>query len=454
MAKAFRPIVSALQLRKYLIHSALGLAAIGLSRNVSATEAPKLEKALHDNAPKIIQKLLERDCRGVGVLKFRVQKGGGRPTDNAGPFNTFVTDRLEAALVLANPRDETRQLKLIHNASGVAAKIPGASHLNPDGTTKLFSQSYPPAWGKTEVSPDAFLTGVISVAPDYASMRVNVLAVQRDKPLEALLSFDADLDGALLSEMGESYKLRGIPGSPSPGRDSPAEEVVRVRSQAQAHPLRDDPAVALFVDYSGRPVEFRFENGEALIPEPREGQSVSLRIESRGIRNMRLGAVLKVNGENVLHKERKRDIDCMFYRLDKAKGPIVVDGFQIDGKTAERFRVASIPESKSLEMHYGPDVGTISLTVFKEITQPQPVVDYSDEAPDLAAIAAASFPPQPPINPEALKAQMHNFVQKSTTRGVITTGARIRQEIEEVQDKIVLDPEPIMSVVVRYYRPQ
>ena len=56
----------------------------------------------------------------------------------------------------------------------MAANIPGASHLSAEGRQKLFTASYPLAWGSETVEADAFFTGAVSISSDLKTMVVGM----------------------------------------------------------------------------------------------------------------------------------------------------------------------------------------------------------------------------------------------------------------------------------------
>src|SRR5258708_3532685 len=79
--------------------------------NAPAKKLPSLEKALVDSCPAILDHLRKAEHSTVGVLKFQVQRGKGPLTDNAGPINRRMADRLETALILALKDDSIRILR-------------------------------------------------------------------------------------------------------------------------------------------------------------------------------------------------------------------------------------------------------------------------------------------------------------------------------------------------------
>jgi hypothetical protein len=413
-----------------------------------------LAEALQWHAPLIAEKLVRGNCRTVGVLKFQVRRGNGQPKLDAG--NSMFAQQVENALALLNPNGANLQLNLIHDASAVAATIPGADHLSVDGRKRLFSESYPMAWGDKMVDAEAFLTGIIHVADDQKSVRVNLQLIHKQKDeikLQSFHHFDAKTDGETLFQLNPQPMLRSAASSRRDSRVQAVEIAHRASSDVQARqPQAPRPGVTLRFLYDGRLMTPTFENGDAFLPEPREGQLVQLVLERQGACAKPLCAVVKVNGENVLFRERHRDSECTFYRLDKAVQPITINGYQIDNNRAERFRVGALSESQTLQMYYGLDVGIITLAVFEPLDGDLSTAATLEQGPDLAAIASARFPARPPINAEALQAEMRAQVEKPASRGVITRGGAVGQAIDLLPDQMKLNPDPIMTAVIKYRR--
>ena len=426
------------------------LAALNLTclvRLCRADEKPTLERKLLEQAPEIVNELASQGLRRVGVLKFRVETRPGVATDRCGDFNLRLAEQLEAALAIANPQEAQRQIQLVRGASQVAHAIQGASHLTPAGLEKLFSASYPLAWGNANVSVDAFVTGVVQLEPTQETIRVNILVVKPGADLKPLVRpFVIATDPTILSQIGSSFHIRGP-------MDDPAQSASAARERPQERfPLRDQPSVALKIYYGGRPVNLEFRDGGAWIPEPRIGEKVMLQLERLDRAAGALGAVLKVNGENTAHRQRLPDVDCWKWILKPGGKPTTIWGFQANQDKANEFQVVSLEESK--EFHYGPELGLISLTVFRKASLPPPAVELTDEDADLLAISRAAFPDKPARSPEALQAQLRLNAADNRTkgvRGVIVAGQEVDQKIRLEDHQ--WDPQPVLSAVIRYYKP-
>src|SRR5712691_1030193 len=166
-----------------LVRAAAAAALLAACTWPARADFDDLDARLHEQAPKLIEYLQKNNCENVGVLKFLVDRGDGKPSDNAGPLNAGVAGRLEVALLLAL-RDE--KPGVVYQANEVAAKIRGASHLTAEGRQKFFRRPYVLAWGLPErtVKPDRFLTGLVSLSKDLRQTTVRIDAFDRDGKLD------------------------------------------------------------------------------------------------------------------------------------------------------------------------------------------------------------------------------------------------------------------------------
>jgi hypothetical protein len=416
-----------------------------------AAAAPTLEEALVAHAPAVVKRLQAMGCRNVGVLKFLVTKDGDKLSDNVGPLNMTLANRLEIALVLAN--DPKNPLGVIENASAVAQRTTGANHLNREGRLKLFGARYPLAWGKEQVDADGFVTGTVQVSKDLRTLTVSLLAFNKEDNKLAQVGddFEAANRPTALSEMGESFVLRGAFDDGTVETKEREEKVIQVAAKVKGleakYPLEEkSPPVALTAFYDGKPAPIEYRDGKAYLPEPREGQKVVFGLARDGSKE-RYGAVLKVNGENTLYRQKLPDLQCRRWILDPGDGPCKIPGFQKDDKTTEEFRVLSATESRAREINYGADVGTVALTVFRERKGKAKPEDNSEEGAALAAVAKGALPEKNAKNYYALKSQL----LADANRGLIVEGADAKNPVKTVTFEP--DPIPVMSVTIIYYRP-
>jgi hypothetical protein len=221
------------------------------------------------------------------------------------------------------------------------------------------------------------------------------------------------------------------------------QEAVKVFERQTKHPAQESNVpVALEVSYDNSKVPLEFRGGKAYIPEPRQGQTVVLGLK-RDAGKVRYGVVLKVNGENTLEKERLPDLACHKWILDPGYGPWAIRGFQV-GDVIEKFRVASIAESKIREVNYGADVGTITMTVFREQTRKVRPKFLDENEQFQVVIQKLAELPQHAANYQALKASL----LEDANRGLIVEGQRIPSKVETVS--FTADPNPIMCLTIVY----
>ncbi len=431
--------------------------------------ADELEKQLLKQAPLIMEQLTLRGYQNVGVLKFRIKKGKQDSSDQVGSLNLRLTKKLELALVVAN--DARNPIGLVADASQVAAKIPGASHLSAEGREKLFSREYPLAWGDQEVKPDAFLTGVALISPDLRTMTVGVLGFdQSSETLFPVAKFEVTPDLEDLLDSGESFTVRGVfdDGSLSltqeERKDKATQEALTTSLavkqetegnsspiESKEHPLNSsDAPIELEIKYDNQVQAIEFRDGAAFVAEPQEGQTVTL-VVRRKSNDKRLGLVLKVNGENTLGRGTVADARAKTWVLEPGRREWGFQGYyDTANNTMERFKVLSQDESKAKEIDYGEFVGSISVSVFPEqkVKPKVSAVLLTDEGEDFQILTQGEFPTEKASNLGALKQQL----AQNVTRGLISNGDAEEESLGST--KFLKDTIPIMTATIKYYSPQ
>jgi hypothetical protein len=435
----------------------VGAVAVWLTVAPTAVPAQEsLEQALLTRAPELIAHFQKQQYQNVGVLKFLVHRAGeDKLRDNAGTLNLLLARRLEMALLLAN--DPTDPVGIIKDASAVAEKTPGASHLDKERRLKLFQPKYPLAWGNAQVPASAFVTGIAHISADLKTLTVSLLVFDREhnKVEPVLKDFTAANRAEHLAEMGVSFLLRGIfddgkveIGSPKDKQQQKIlEQAAQVYEAKAAHPAKEaNPPVLLEVNYDGRPVPPEVRDGKAFIPEPGEGQKVKLVLKHDGGKE-RYAVAVKVNGVNTLEKQRLPDLYCWKWVLYPGDGPLTIDGYTVGDRKID-FRVLSQAESKAKEVDYGAEVGMITMTVFREARgkEPVPGIDYT-----AAKIKVLEALPELPSkdNYGALKATLMDTIN----RGLIGEGDQHKTQVVQTVP-FRPDPRPLMCLTVVYYKRQ
>jgi mono/diheme cytochrome c family protein len=419
------------------------------------TTAPtaNFEEELLKQAAITLDFLRQKGCKTVGVLKFRVQRlGEAEATDNAGPLNLTLATRLELAMALAN--DDKNPIAVIRDASRVADVVPNGNHLYRAGREKLFGRKYPLAWGKDDpqLVPDAFVTGVVRFSPDLARMGITLLAFDKEvdkvyKQEEFYVACDPDL----LVEAGESYLLRDVLKDKQPLAPAKAVKAAfALHKEEVVSPLLDQKApVRLEVRYDGKPVQVKFENGKFLLPEAKEGQKVSFVVQRLAAADDRLAVVLKVNGQSTLFRETLPDVQCRKWVLEPGVASLTIDRIQTDIKDDKGdLVVQAVPRSKPDQFRYTPDVGTVSVVVFRE-AKGTPVA--REGAEDQAAIGRAAYPKEQANDLASLKELLRKEGAQENAAHSLAAPEKEGGEIKEVEFKA--DPTPVMALTMICQRP-
>jgi hypothetical protein len=437
----------------------LGFAAGLLTAFAPVSQAGSLEQELLRNAPQLMKNLRDKGYKNVGVLKFRVRKGNAEPSDSVGTLNLTLANRTEMALVLVNDPATDKQIGIIQDASSVAAKLNGASHLNREGLQTLFGAKYPLAWGKEQVKPDALVFGEADITADLREMKVSMGIVDKQvgsSPRDRVIAFTVPVESDLLSEMGESFLVRGLftVTKATKVEAGPAlAYAANVKANKEPYPLDDknDPPVSLEIWYGKTKVPFTVQGGRATIPTPQPNEKVVLRIVRNPKNTGRYGIVLKVNGENTIFQQKGPDYKCLKWVLEPEMKKLEVFGYAVKGEDAWRqFKVLTPAAARGLEVYYGHDIGTISMTVYAE--QPP---DYKKEDPkdeNYAALAAGYYPEEKSDTLAGLQHAMREYgADAGTTRGLVAPGVKVGGGgTREVGFKAF--PSPALSATISYYQ--
>lgn len=330
-------------------------AAVAFAAARPAAAAVRLPEGMARAAEQVVAFINAQGYGNVGVLKFRVRKQGSEAGETVGTINRDLATQLETALVIKRKQPATFVLLL--DASDTAAATPGAGDATAEARDKLFTARYRPAWGDASnpVAADAFITGVVVVDRELETMRVVVSAIEKQGEPREIVSFDAVIEPALLGPLGESFSTRGMlnaglpriarqeqatgstaSGGPAAGQlHHVSTDAASISAGDKPHPLADSTApVTLVVAYDGKESPLEFRQGKAFVPEPGEGQKVTITVRKRKAGDgRRIGVVLKVNGENTAMRERAPDLHCYKWILSDAIPAVTVRGFQVDRET-------------------------------------------------------------------------------------------------------------------------
>jgi hypothetical protein len=463
--------------RKLPIACIAGMLTLALSANAAraADDLPALDQALRDNAPKIVKKLRERNCKNVGVLKFMVRTGDGPARDNVGPLNTSLADRLEVALVLA--LDDDSLGIIAHAGKGVVdSNNQRATHLTEAGRKELFEinkKYFHIPWKVGEgVKPDAFLTGEARLSPDRRSMRIAVqlFVIGDPETVCTICEFSAATDLRTLTETGITFSTRGF-------GDDPAKLVAKATEGAPqstdnhddllkkaAHALADldKSPIKLEILYDKQPQRVEMSpvdsdktyNVLLRVPTPKDRHKVSFRLSPTD--RDTYGVVLKINGQNSIERQQQDALDCRKWILQAGDAPITVRGYQLNDTDMDEFKVQSKFESELNSVYYGENAGTINLVVYRAGKAEDAIVKNDDPVATISR-GMLSLHGEPMATDrkrfqEQLRKETGTDAREARSRGLVTGSGNIGNSPVKRVD-FHPDPIPVLSVTIRYFDP-
>lgn len=451
----------------------------------SLSRADNLDASLATYAPQVVKYLKEKNCTNVGIFKFRVKKGEEKATLKAGPLNASMASRLENALILAN--DPKAPIGIIHDADHVAIekKLPG--YAKAEDRRKIFETRFPLAWGNETVTPHTFLTGQVSVATNKKSVNVVIEAFDRNAAnTSRVVSFDVPVDRPLLCDLGESFALsrstlrkkrsfedieeaasedadqRDKSGVPPPGAAGPPSPTTPAPSTSSDEKLID--LEILYDDVKQTVAPDPANGGELRVAEPRNGQKV--KIAFRNLTSETLGVVVMINGINSNRKQEGDPVQVSKW-LPGPGERYVLEGFQLDEKNVQLWRVATDAETEALT--YTENLGLISVYVFRtgkdlNIAKPD---ENSDEPPPKGMNISRSANLRAGMKSRAVKPATFAALQKEREdqtglhlkpgtqkrRGAIIEDSKTKEDQRVIQASLP-NPQLVMSMQIRYYKPK
>jgi hypothetical protein len=478
--------------------TAVWLAAIGTLHADEPT--PTIEKAMRREAPGLLEELHKRGYKHVGVLTFLAARGDEKPRATVGALNRSLADRLEVALVLAQPEKDT--LDVILNASDAiaATKNKMYAHDTAAGRALFFAEGrrppFKPSWGAGDsdaggvVTADAFLTGEARLSPDLKTVNVTVQLFDRDHTdkLCSLRTFTAAVDWRTLAESGVSFARKRGSGIKDPDEEPQPAVVVAKDNDDPPYYRPDDPRderlkqwkattqespVKLRVYYTKDPNRLN-ENElvsvtDGAVPEPEMGRKVAIVLENTDKPDdpaaSTYGVVLMVNGENTIGRETLTSAKDSRKWVLKPGDKITIGGFQEDAEKAQEFKVVAADEAKPRGISYDVTaIGTISMVVFRGA---RPGDDRDDALvlqderrdPEMKSLGRGSLrvAAGTPMTLAALKGALEEDTKArsgrdypSGRRGVIAAGESVVSETREVAFRAL--PQPVAAEVLRYYK--
>jgi hypothetical protein len=437
-----------------------------------------IDKAFVKAAPQIIDRLKERKASSVGVLKFLVQRGEAKPDDSVGELNMSMADRLEAALLLANPDEK---LGIIERASVavVANNNRQANQLTEEGRQAFFGDTYRLAWGNKKVKPSAFVTGLATIAKDLKTVTIELVMFGEDGQVERIGEpIVVPAARRTLVEAGYSYVLteKAAPNIFDGARGSRTTKgtLAKIKDEDEAAAVSqttcqdgvrftassaiNDSPVKLTVLYDGKPIAI---DGDR-VPEPRDSDRVTFLLENSD-QKFAYAVVLKVNGKNTLFLEEAEAGQCLKWILPP-RSKLEVRGFQEDESKAVPFKILSVRDSEENVFRYGDLTGTVRLIAFRgeQVSEDPSAIEKKDAEPQELHMAAVARGAKCLVKGEdragSLAARKADLLgreaQLDGMRGVIDKGTK--KEDRPIQ-RVYFRPLPTVAVAditIRYYSPK
>lgn len=449
----------------------LAAALLGLAVVAPARGGELLEDVLDAKATGVLQDLRRQNLSPVGVLKFTAEKDG-KAVDDLGELGHTLATRTHYALATKN---KNKSFSLLENPGKrvVDAENAAANHLTEAGRKAFFDSKFQPTHGAAElVKASAFVTGLVRVGEK--TLTIKLQAFDHTGKLADLTDWwTVDFTPTLRGEAGKGYAMNKeqrakLISGPKPKREEIQDLVMKASltvvgpedKPAAKNPLANCP-VEWEIYYDGKrqtPV------GTAL-PEPRDGAEVKFALRNPSTdKDEVYAAVLLVNGESTLYKERQGLARCAKWVLTPgAKGsPAVateITGFQTEGGKADEFKVVRPEDPAADSVRYSENLGQFRLVVFagKLVDTPPAVVD-GKELRDAVAIANARLPDRPPgVRPR----DPEGYAQQLTTpgkdgenaRGVVVAGKQVESKTEQVWFVPHTD-QPVADITLQYFQPK
>jgi hypothetical protein len=365
------------------------LATLVLGAGVPPARAGNLDAALLVNAADVLTVLHERHYRAVGVLPFQVRKVGEQASYTSAPLAVNLPGRLENALVLATSPRNREPIAVLRDAAGVAnrAKV-GSWRRSASAFEALFRARYPVAWGNATARPDAFLTGLISVAAGRKSARVTVQLFDAKSRrgssvrMEEVTQFDVAMDRPLLRDLGDGFALsaRAVSRGVTPRQrdawalDQQDEDGTRPSKTGRLLPARPEniAGMAFAIRYNGKKQTIRplSAGGREWQVDPITSGKVTM-VLTRVLKDRRkLGVVLKVNGESTWRWQTHDGLRCgkWVYGPEWTGIADELKGFfrEKTGKNLQPFTLLNARESAARAEELGEKAGWIDVDVFGE----------------------------------------------------------------------------------------
>jgi len=450
----------------------------------SVSRADRIDEALISHAPEITKYLVQKGCKNVGVLPFRLQKGDKLPQFRGGLIVNNMVDRVQHSLVFAaNP--EAPPIGIVDFA---AKKGHVTSYRTVADRKNLFKVEYPLLWGKPprQVPVDTFLTGKVAVSSDYRTAIVTIEAIDRTGSLtkKPVSEFKVKSDRYILADLGRGYSVkqvklsRGIAaagdiiedgdpppsGNPTTTDSLPEPKVENGVTNGTDSSSQMETVVSLDNSDKSFPVEWTvYYDGVAQAPQadpdspggrnfviadPQPGQKVTFGVKNTG--GSTLGLVLTVNGVSTLYEDTGLPDQMQPWIL--APGTqFAIRGFhQKDGKTYVPIVGFGVEDTQSILDDLGSEksAGLIELFVIKPGA---PAAQQVALSRSIRHPSQQVMPAGPATSLEELQRGLTQGTNFRSTRGLMAGNASDKGS-ENLKYADFQSGPPSDHVVIRYYK--
>ncbi|MCA9241053.1 MAG: hypothetical protein KDA37_12675, partial [Planctomycetales bacterium] len=404
----------------------------------------EFDALLDSTAKEIIQQAIKDEVKVIGVVKFLVDDGV-EPSLSVGNTNLALSRYFRNALA-ENLKGDDPPIQLVLDADFALQRTLGADHSTDPGRKKLFRlksgrrAKFPVGDGRYSEPVDRFICGYAEVLEEDALVNIRFQCFDEGTGIKNLgaMHQGVPLPPEVLADFGKNYEapryleLHPNRGGENLGVGEPAD-------------LQDEAPFQFHVFYDDAPIKVvgREANDVLRLPEPQDGQKVEFMIRRTDDEPIRMGVVVKVNGESTLCSQTRPSTYCAKWILGP-QDSVWIRGFQTigeDGKPGEtykKFRVLS--EDASRNLVYSSNTGLITVECFLEKKE--------------AKSRESRVGPRALATTEMVRAA--DFRDEFRLSGLRSRG--VLKGAEEIErrlkiEKVNFEQTPVLTQVLRYYDP-
>jgi hypothetical protein len=452
---------------------AFGIVCLLLATGPRFVRADHIDEELVKRSPELVKTLHAKGYKNVGVLKFIVKAGKEAPNANIGPLNLVMATRVENALI--HGMDPAQPLGVLRDATKVAAAAnPKFTTQTDAGRAALLKLTYPLAWGSDKVSPDALLSGLVTLSRDMKTTTVTIDCFDRTgaKPAQ-VLKFDVASDRSILAEAGRSYvlKTRSLKAT-SPkatGKKRSIDELdedacnsaaATTEGQTVTQQAGAEIPIKFEIRYNDAPQTITQDPGslgEMRVDEPKAGDTVSFYVTNTT--QATIGFVIKVNGESTLNQDTAEDSACQKWIVEAGKTVSLKGFYTAPDYKLTRFKVLSDEDSAARMAEWSgsrPRAGYIDVTVFTpgvaDLASADAELSYGRTLRGLSRSLGKQHHPKTAAQARSLvDAHVKSHGSKKKSRGLIVAGDS--QEDTNLKEEHLDSTTATFQLQINYYKP-